>query len=135
LPKDGFTEDPLQFLVKSKLDDLVSVIVLHPMTSNPSPSENSSEAISLSYPQGFAAAMGFDPDQPAKIDAPFPIVGIAASAGGLEAFTQLLNHLPIDTGMGFVLIQHLDPNHESLVVHQILTKFIRHSATPHTESL
>ena len=30
----------------------------------------------------------------------FPIVGIAASAGGLEAFTQLLNHLPIDTGNG-----------------------------------
>jgi two-component system CheB/CheR fusion protein len=45
----------------------------------------------------------------------FPIVGIAASAGGLEAFTQLLNHLPIDTGMAFVLIQHLDPNQKSLL--------------------
>jgi len=43
----------------------------------------------------------------------FPIVGIGASAGGLEAFSQLLNHLPIDTGMGFVLIQHLSPNYES----------------------
>jgi len=47
------------------------------------------------------------------IDAPFPIVGVAASAGGLEAFTQLLSHLPIDTGMAFVLIQHLSPDHES----------------------
>ena len=41
------------------------------------------------------------------------IVGIGASAGGLEAFTQLLKHLSLDTGMGFVLVQHLDPNHES----------------------
>lgn len=45
----------------------------------------------------------------------FPIVGIAASAGGLEAFTELLRHLPIDTGMAFVLIQHLSPDHKSLL--------------------
>jgi two-component system CheB/CheR fusion protein len=43
----------------------------------------------------------------------FPIVGIGASAGGLEAFTALLAHLPLDTGMAFVLVQHLDPDHES----------------------
>src|SRR5213592_3612895 len=43
----------------------------------------------------------------------FPIVGIGASAGGLEAMTQLLKHLPADTGMAFVLVQHLDPTHES----------------------
>lgn len=43
----------------------------------------------------------------------FPVVGIGASAGGLEAFTRLLKHLPVDTGMAFVLIQHLDPVHES----------------------
>lgn len=42
----------------------------------------------------------------------FPIVGIGASAGGLEAITQLLKHLP-ETGMAFVLVQHLDPTHES----------------------
>lgn len=45
--------------------------------------------------------------------AAFPVVGIGASAGGLEAVTQLLKHLPPDTGMGFVLVQHLDPTHES----------------------
>jgi two-component system CheB/CheR fusion protein len=43
----------------------------------------------------------------------FPIVGVGASAGGLDAFTQLLKHLPADTGMGFVLVQHLDPVHAS----------------------
>jgi two-component system CheB/CheR fusion protein len=42
-----------------------------------------------------------------------PIVGVGASAGGLEAFTELLSHLPDDTGMAFVLIQHLDPSHDS----------------------
>jgi two-component system CheB/CheR fusion protein len=41
------------------------------------------------------------------------IVGVGASAGGLEAFTKLLSRLPDDTGMAFVLIQHLDPKHES----------------------
>ena len=51
----------------------------------------------------------------------FPIVGIGASAGGLEAFTQLLKALPLDTGMAFVLVQHLDPDHESALT-QILSK-------------
>ena len=41
------------------------------------------------------------------------IVGIGASAGGLEAFTNLLKKLPDDTGMAFVLVQHMDPNHKS----------------------
>ena len=45
----------------------------------------------------------------------FPIVGIVASAGGLEAFSQLLSHLPTNTGMAFVLIQHMLPNGESLL--------------------
>ncbi|MGH9869247.1 MAG: chemotaxis protein CheB [Candidatus Polarisedimenticolia bacterium] len=41
------------------------------------------------------------------------IVGVGASAGGLEAFTQLLTALPSDTGLAFVLVQHLAPRHES----------------------
>ncbi len=56
-----------------------------------------------------------EPSQSAKTDAPFPVAGIAASAGGLEAFTELIRHLPTDTGMAFVLIQHLSPDHESLL--------------------
>ncbi len=47
--------------------------------------------------------------------APFPIVGVGASAGGLEAFTQMLGALPLDTGMAFVLVQHLAPKHPSLL--------------------
>ncbi len=50
-----------------------------------------------------------------------PIVGVGASAGGLEAFTEFLKHLPLDTGMGFVLVQHLDPTHESALT-QILAR-------------
>jgi two-component system CheB/CheR fusion protein len=45
----------------------------------------------------------------------FPIVGAGASAGGLDAFKALLAALPADTGMAFVLIQHLDPLHTSLM--------------------
>jgi two-component system CheB/CheR fusion protein len=42
-------------------------------------------------------------------------VGIGASAGGLEAFTELLSNLPEDSGAAFVLVQHLDPTHESIL--------------------
>ncbi|HEY8186712.1 MAG TPA: chemotaxis protein CheB [Pyrinomonadaceae bacterium] len=51
----------------------------------------------------------------------FPIVGVGASAGGLEAFTRLIRHLPENTGMAFVLVQHLDPEHESRLP-QLLAK-------------
>jgi two-component system CheB/CheR fusion protein len=76
------------------------------MTSNQLSPENTPESI---------APAALDIEELAKIDAPFPIVGIAASAGGLEAFTGLLSHLPVDTGMAFVLIQHLSPDHKSLL--------------------
>lgn len=46
----------------------------------------------------------------------FPIVGIGASAGGLTAFKRFFSAMPADAGMAFVLIQHLDPTHESLMV-------------------
>jgi two-component system CheB/CheR fusion protein len=44
-----------------------------------------------------------------------PVAGIGASAGGLEAFTELLKSLPTNTGIAFVLVQHLDPKHESIL--------------------
>lgn len=43
----------------------------------------------------------------------FPVVGIGASAGGLEAVRELFANIPLDTGMAFVFIQHLDPTHAS----------------------
>jgi two-component system, chemotaxis family, CheB/CheR fusion protein len=47
---------------------------------------------------------------------PALIVGIGASAGGLAAFKGFLASTPADTGMAFVLVQHLDPHHKSLLV-------------------
>src|ERR1043166_6323751 len=44
------------------------------------------------------------------------IVGIGASAGGLDAFLELVSALPAESGMAFVLIQHLDPRHDILLV-------------------
>jgi two-component system CheB/CheR fusion protein len=53
---------------------------------------------------------------PAKIDSShFPIVGIGASAGGLEALEQFFTNMPKDSGMAFVVIQHLDPNHVGIM--------------------
>ncbi|MFL5349259.1 MAG: chemotaxis protein CheB [Hyalangium sp.] len=67
------------------------------------------------------AASGSKPQRTASLppqrasSTSFPIVGVGASAGGLEAFTQLLEHLPPDSGMSFVFIQHLSPTHISLL--------------------
>jgi two-component system, chemotaxis family, CheB/CheR fusion protein len=63
-----------------------------------------------------------------EIRSEFPIVAVGASAGGLEAFTRLLQHLPADTGMAFVFIQHLAPKHESILA-ELLS---RHTAMPVT---
>jgi len=52
------------------------------------------------------------------------IAAIGASAGGIEALTDLMNYLPADTGMAFVLVQHLDPKH-----HSILTELLARKTT------
>lgn len=46
---------------------------------------------------------------------PFPVVGVGASAGGLEACTALLSELPADIGIAIVVVQHLDPSRKSLL--------------------
>lgn len=50
---------------------------------------------------------------PAK--AAFPIVGIGASAGGLEALEQFLKNVPAGSGMAFVIVQHLDPTRKGVM--------------------
>jgi two-component system CheB/CheR fusion protein len=47
--------------------------------------------------------------------AAFHIVGVGASAGGLEAFGQFFSHLPPDTGLAFVLVPHLEPTHKGMM--------------------
>src|SRR5271170_8272304 len=52
----------------------------------------------------------------------FPIVGLGASAGGLEALEQFLGHVPKGCGLGFVVVQHLDPTHKGILV-ELLQRF------------
>ena len=54
----------------------------------------------------------------------FPVVGVGASAGGLEAFKELIKAIPADSGMAYIFIQHLAPQYESLLT-EILQKFTR----------
>ena len=68
-----------------------------------------------------AAAHGVGSSRPLARGPPtgvedFLIVGIGASAGGLDAFRKFLDAVPAATGMAFILIQHLDPTHESMMV-------------------
>ena len=56
------------------------------------------------------------PLSPRGEGAPRLVVGLGASAGGLDAFKSFLGAMPPQNGMAFVLIQHLDPDHDSLLV-------------------
>lgn len=55
------------------------------------------------------------PSEPKATSQDFPIVGIGASAGGLEAFKEFLKAIPEKSGMAYVLVQHLDPTHDSIL--------------------
>ncbi|HEV3327219.1 MAG TPA: chemotaxis protein CheB, partial [Puia sp.] len=46
----------------------------------------------------------------------FPVVGVGASAGGLNAFKRLIKAIPEDSGVAYIFVQHLEPTHESLLV-------------------
>ena len=52
----------------------------------------------------------------AQAQTSFPIVGIGASAGGLEALELFLGNVPANSGMAFVIVQHLDPTHKGVLV-------------------
>ncbi len=69
-------------------------------------------------------AQPVDAEQPPRL--PFPVVGIGASAGGLEAVSDLLDAMRPDGGMAFVLVQHLSPDRESMMA-ELLS---RHTAMP-----
>lgn len=60
-------------------------------------------------------------ENPSSAGHPFPIVGVGASAGGLEAFSDLLTHLPADPGLAILFVLHLEPHHKSHLV-EILTR-------------
>jgi two-component system, chemotaxis family, CheB/CheR fusion protein len=53
--------------------------------------------------------------KPAETKTGFPLIGIGASAGGLEAFEIFFKNVPADSGMAFVLVSHLDPSHASML--------------------
>ncbi len=70
----------------------------------------------LSAPAHAVTAGVEDATQLPSTDAAFPVVGIGASAGGLEALEQFFRQAPADSGLAFVVVQHLDPTHESRLV-------------------
>lgn len=64
----------------------------------------------------------------------FPVVAIASSAGGLEAVLELLGALPAKNGMAYIVVQHLDPDHESLLT-EILAKKTRMAVRQATDGV
>ena len=50
-----------------------------------------------------------------KVEVAVPVVGLGASAGGLQAYAAFLDAAPSDAGAAFVLVHHVDPDHKSLI--------------------
>ncbi len=67
--------------------------------------------------------MSLEKNPPTKILSKnlFPVVGVGASAGGLDAFKELVKAIPENSGMAYILVQHLAPQHESMLT-EILQK-------------
>lgn len=65
------------------------------------------------------------PETP-ESDRPTRVIGIGASAGGLESLEQFFSNAPADTGMAFVIVQHLSPDYRSMM-DELLS---RHSDMP-----
>jgi two-component system CheB/CheR fusion protein len=83
------------------------------LTSTPASNEPEQSGISISSAPDTAESRNLE----SRLD--FPIVGLGASAGGLDAFKRFFAAMPDKSGIGFVLIPHLDPNHKSLMVELI----------------
>ena len=66
-------------------------------------------------PESLLAAASASAAAPSIQRPSFPVVAIGASAGGLDAYSEFFRALPSDTGMAFVLVQHLDPQHHSML--------------------
>lgn len=64
----------------------------------------------------------------------FPVIGVGASAGGLDAFKRLIKAIPENSGMAYILVQHLDPAHES-ILSDLLQKVTRIPVQEITENI
>ena len=71
-----------------------------------------------------------DDAPPPRFNNRVPVVGLGASAGGLDAFKKFFAHMPTDSGLAFVLVPHLDPDHASLMAELIG----RHTRMPVVEA-
>src|SRR5947209_7508249 len=80
---------------------------------NPPPKRPRKQA---ARPARDAAAEATEPEADSAAELPsFPIAGIGASAGGLEALSDLLKHFRTDAEIALVIVQHLAPRHESIL--------------------
>ncbi len=111
-PDESNTAEPEEESLESSASGADGIA--HPAESSPAALEAASTGGEAAAEESPAVTTSVDISPPRG--QPFPIVGIGASAGGLEAVTQLLHALPGDTGMAFVLVQHLDPHHESQLI-------------------
>src|ERR1700733_9216896 len=97
LPTQGDESADTDWVLQSSVNDQTPLLPAHADAQVTSNQENQPEAL------------------------PYPVVGVGASAGGLQAFRELLGKLPDNTGMAFVFITHLAPDQPSYLV-EILSR-------------
>jgi two-component system CheB/CheR fusion protein len=83
------------------------------MSDNQSPSGSAEQLLIQPEAEHDRAAQPVGLEEPPRL--PFPVVGIGASAGGIEAAMAFFEHMRADSGMAFVLVQHLPPDRETLI--------------------
>lgn len=101
----------------AKLESRVSWSRSRPVVERAEPAEPVERVPAIpSRPAGAAVPVAVDtaPDKRPRRPG-FPIVGIGASAGGLEALEQFLGNVPADSGMAFIVVQHLDPSDKGML--------------------
>ncbi|MBD3307090.1 chemotaxis protein CheB, partial [candidate division KSB3 bacterium] len=86
------------------------------MTENPQHPHDAEETAQQEQPaSGDAASTTAGSPSSSEETLGFPIIGVGASAGGLDALKGLFTKMPDDIDMAFVVIQHLDPSHKSMM--------------------
>ena len=93
---------------------VVTFAVTQSATKQPSAAKTTRSTNGRGSPAATTAMDKTTPAEPKK-DSGVQVVGIGASAGGLDALSRLMKHLPVESGLAYVLVQHLHPDHQSLL--------------------
>jgi two-component system CheB/CheR fusion protein len=120
-----------QYLVIRSIYDAINIVKLRPRGKNLKKTKKSKKIKIVNKVKTAPAGPGHDLSKDATL---FPVVGIGASAGGLEALEQFFANVDINSGMAYVVIQHLDPTREGILP-ELLQRMTKMKVAPVTDGV